>query len=608
MANISEVSQQLKARAEEIARLLLPQGKREGSEWRCGSVDGDAGGSMAVHLSGDKAGVWSDFSQGTRGADLLDLWAAVKGIGLSEALRQAKAYLGIADGPPVAFVGQRERRQYRKPERPQCSKPASGSAVFDYLTNQRGLSIETLKAYQVAELGREIVLPLKREGELVNVKYLSIDRDEKGKKITRLEGGCILALFGWQAVSDNAREVLICEGELDAMTWYQYGVPSLSVPNGAKSFTWLENEYELLERFETVYLSWDMDADGRAGVSEAIDRLGRYRCRVVELPFKDANECLQNGVTRQRMHEAISAAQSCDPAELKRASSYVEAVIDEFYPAGGIEPGVSSPWPKLNNLLRFRLGEYSVWSGFNGTGKTTLLNNVILSGMSQGERACIASLEIKPKKLLRRMTRQSTAERMPSVELIRDAHLWYDGKLWIFELVGTAKAERLFEVFRYARQRYGITRFVIDSLMRCGIAEDDYNSQKAFADMCAEFATSHEVAVDLVAHSKKRDNTGHEVSRLDVKGSGSITDLAHNVFSVWRNEEKEKAVENAYISGLMPSPDLLDKPDAVLICDKTREGEWTGRAGLWFHKESLQYVDTPTARPLFYIENEEVYA
>jgi twinkle protein len=502
MADIREISQQLNSRAEEIARYLLPNGKRESQEWRAGSIGGERGDSLGVHLSGAKVGVWSDFAAGKSGADLLDLWAAVKGVGLGEALREAKFYLGVSDAAAgVAFVGSRETRQYRKPERPQCSKPVSGSDVFHYLTKDRWLTVEALNAYQVAESGREIILPFKREGELVNVKYLSVDRDVNGKKITRFESGCMMALFGWQAIPETAREVLICEGEIDAISWFQYGTPALSVPNGAKSFTWLENEYECLERFETIYLSWDMDGDGRSGVAEALDRLGRHRCRLVELPYKDANECLQHGVSADQMRGFVVGAESCDPAELKRASVYVDEVIDQFYPSGGVEPGFTSPWKKMDGLLRFRPGEYSVWGGYNKSGKTTMLNQVLLAGMSQDERACVASLEIKPRKLLKRMTRQATADRMPSVEQIRDAHVWYDGRLWMFDLVGTAKIARLFEVFEYARRRYGITQFVIDSLMRCGIAEDDYNGQKGLADRCAEFSTSHDVGVHLVAHS-----------------------------------------------------------------------------------------------------------
>src|SRR4029077_1463675 len=55
-----------------LAYDLLPGGHREGHEWRGGSVSGEPGRSLGVHLDGTKAGVWSDFATGICG-DALDL-------------------------------------------------------------------------------------------------------------------------------------------------------------------------------------------------------------------------------------------------------------------------------------------------------------------------------------------------------------------------------------------------------------------------------------------------------------------------------------------------------------------------------------------------------
>ena len=40
------------------------------------------------------------------------------------------------------------------------------------------------------------------------------------------------------------------------------------------------------------------------------------------------------------------------------------------------------------------------------------------------------------------------------------------------------------------------------------------------------------------------------------------------------------------------------EPDALLICDKQRNGEWEGSIGLWFHKGAMQYVGSPGDDPL----------
>jgi len=142
------------------------------------------------------------------------------------------------------------------------------------------------------------VFPYLVDGELGNVKHLKLEHID-GKKSMRLAKDCEPCLFGWQAIPDDARQVTIAEGELDAMSLWQYCRPALSVCNGAGSHTWIEQEYERLQRFDEIFICFDGDDAGRKGAAQVIERLGRERCRLVTLPHKDANECLQLGVTRE---------------------------------------------------------------------------------------------------------------------------------------------------------------------------------------------------------------------------------------------------------------------------------------------------------------------
>jgi hypothetical protein len=52
-----DIAARLARQIESLVRELLPAGKRKGHEWRAGSVAGEAGHSLAVHLTGPKAGV-----------------------------------------------------------------------------------------------------------------------------------------------------------------------------------------------------------------------------------------------------------------------------------------------------------------------------------------------------------------------------------------------------------------------------------------------------------------------------------------------------------------------------------------------------------------------
>ncbi|MCR2148709.1 bifunctional DNA primase/helicase, partial [Salmonella enterica] len=89
-------------------------------------------------------------------------------------------------------------------------------------------------------------------------------------------------------------------------------------------------------------------------------------------------------------------------------------------------------------------------------------------------------LELKPGKLLARLVRQVICNKRPQRGEIQHVFEWFDDKLWIFNLTGTAKADRLLEIFAYARRRYGIDLFVIDNLAKCGFSEEDATGQKDF--------------------------------------------------------------------------------------------------------------------------------
>ena len=101
---VREIAGMLAARVEELAREMLPAGRKEGDEWRCGSIAGEPGQSLGVHLRGDKAGLWCDFSAPHHKGDALDLVAQVRfGGDKAEALRWARHWLGLNSADPGSF-------------------------------------------------------------------------------------------------------------------------------------------------------------------------------------------------------------------------------------------------------------------------------------------------------------------------------------------------------------------------------------------------------------------------------------------------------------------------------------------------------------------------
>ena len=297
-------------------------------------------------------------------------------------------------------------------------------------------------------------------------------------------------------------------------------------------------------------------------------------------------------------------------AKVKPAAMWVQELIDRIRNPVK-QPRALMPWRKTHAMVAFRPGEVTVWGGANGNGKSLVTGQIALSLIAQDHKVCIASFEMKPIKTLERMGRQfsgynpedpafagSDEAKEELVKVYQDFKDWTDGRLWLYDQQGTVTAKQVAAVVRYCAKEKGITHFFVDSLMKCVASEDDYNGQKMFVDELTAISRDHGIHIHLVHHIRKPTDESHKPSKYDYKGTGAITDQVDNVISVWRNKAKEKKRDEG-------KPVEDKEPDALLICDKQRNGEWEGSIGLWFDKPSMQYVGGPGDEPLLMYRHPE---
>jgi twinkle protein len=393
LSDITRLKQMLADRAHEVAAMLLPGGRKEGVEWRAGSVGGERGQSLGVHLTGAKSGVWSDFSSGESG-DMIDLWVATKRQSLTVALDEIRAYLGVTRPQPYRDP----RPDYIRPPKPQCRPPQA--RVLDYLKEDRNIPREVIERYKIGEDGSRIIFPfLLPDGTLAMAKAREATA---GAKPVPTAANCEPVLFGWQAIAENERAIVLTEGEIDALSMASFGHPAMSVPfggGGKGKQNWIENEFDRMERFERIYLATDMDEQGDLAAAEIAARLGRHRCYRVKLPRKDANACLVDGISREEIGKCVAEAAALDPEGLKRAASFEDKIIRLFYPPHGAPEGYSVAYAGLYGKLLFRPAEVTLWSGDTGSGKSQVISDCTPKWIQQGSRVCLASLEMKPEQV-----------------------------------------------------------------------------------------------------------------------------------------------------------------------------------------------------------------
>ncbi|TAM02186.1 MAG: AAA family ATPase [Paraburkholderia sp.] len=292
--------------------------------------------------------------------------------------------------------------------------------------------------------------------------------------------------------------------------------------------------------------------------------------------------------------EAYACAEDDGRADVRPAHEFIDELVEHLYGAEQQQIGVASPWPSVGGDLMFRPGEVSLWGGVNGHGKSAVLGYAMLHAMTAGERTCIASMEMRPRATMERLARQAACNEKPAGGYLQGFGRWTNDRLWIYNHVGTVPRNRMIAVSRYCRKELGVSHMVIDSLLKCGIAPDDYAGQKSFVDELCALARDTDLHIHLVHHARKREKESDVPDKFDLKGAGEITDLVDNVLIVHRNKRKEADLRKTDLSDEKRAS-IEGQADTVLICAKQRHYTWEGNVRLWFDPASLQFRDDPNA-------------
>lgn len=598
----SDIAEKLANQAEAVCKELLPNGSIVGNKYCIGDIHGNKGQSLKINLFGSKCGKWYEFNGGQHG-DLIDLWAHCKNLELSDAYNEACEWLGV-ESPNFAS----KVKNYLRPQLPEGFDQKLNHLT--YLESERAIPQTIIKKFRAKETETEILFYYFRDGELINIKTLPKKRQPDGKKFAaRFERGCEQTLYGWDASTTRGKSITLCEGEIDAMSLAAYGINALSVPTGAMGTRWIENDFDRLSKYDVIYLCFDNDETGQAGALAHAQRLGLERCYNVRLPLKDANECLVKKIPFEKIKECFLSSKSFDPHQLDSPSSFRDKVMERIFPSDGTNLGYDSPWAKFNDKIFFDQSGLSVWTGINGHGKTQFLNHLACYWMSKNAKVCIASLELDPDETLQNLisvlSGKNTNPRLEGLisrDYVRTCINWLENdRLWFYNEFGGTKAKSLVEVLQYAHRKYGLDVFIIDSLSLIDIDDDDYNSQANFVRELVKFKKNNNCHIHLVVHPRKGADENQNPGKFDFKGSGTITNLADNCFSVSRNKLKEEARDlNDMNERLSPEEEKrLNQPDCYVWCMKQRKGGHEGKFGFWLDLTAKQYLahESAKARP-----------
>ena len=407
--------------------------------------------------------------------------------------------------------------------------------------------------------------------ETVRLKVRALQA--KGKQRMLPSGGG-WGFFGWHLVPKNAVEVVITEGEYDAMAVYQAtGVPAISVPNGCRSLP--IELLPLLERFERITLWMDDDIAGREGAEQFAEKLGRGRCRIVDPALsgqvcKDANDALRAecdmklllSTARVIAHERIVSFADLR-ADVHRQITCPNQMVGTLFHS----------MPKLNRVLKgHRRGEMTLVTGPTGAGKTTLMSQLSIDLAQRGVPTLWGSFEIKNDRLASKMLAQLLPPPLkPTDAAAVLSENGNDGELMVekppslkepevfamiadkFETLpihfmnffGATDVDEVLDAIEYAAYAHDVQHVVIDNLQfmlgsATGRGFERFDAQERALEKFRGFATSKNVHVSLVVHPR----------------------YVHDANSLSRAREKWRAKPyRANNALLLPSP-----PNPALLC------------------------------------------
>lgn len=289
---------------------------------------------------------------------------------------------------------------------------------------------------------------------------------------------------------------------------------------------------------------------------------------------------------------------------IRKPTDYAEDHYNLWFGTMAGEPGLDLPF---GLPWRVREGELTLVMGENGAGKSTILLFVINHLLAHPEsKVLVASMEVRPEITLKMMASQligatKLGATPDNQRLVNRAISWLQHRVLIYDFLGIVHWRTLLQTMEHCAEHKGVNIVLIDSLMRLGIPDDDYSQQGQCVQTLASFSMKHRAHTFLVNHLNKSDRDGKSRNR----GSGQITDNAHNIISIERNESKWIRIDNLRDSLAAGSINQQEYTNAVSgmtaewdTCLRLLKQRWpgsrqNGSKRLWFDGGSLQYSDRP---------------
>ncbi len=227
----------------------------------------DTDPSFKISLTGDAAGCFKCFGCGASGS-IVDFVKQSRNLATDgEAVKVTAELLGVTDHQPIRKPSPPRRATTDKPLNAISPKIAEthhkillaekNQKHLERFMEVRALSLGIIKKAKIGFDGDRYTIPVFYADELLDIRKYAPGDDPKFLAWEKGTGGT--HIYAWDWVGD-ATDLVLTEGELDALTLLDHDIPAFSVTNGAGK--WPDDPPDLTGK--TICICGDADEAGRS--------------------------------------------------------------------------------------------------------------------------------------------------------------------------------------------------------------------------------------------------------------------------------------------------------------------------------------------------------
>lgn len=336
--------------------------------------------------------------------------------------------------------------------------------------------------------------------------------------------------------------------------------------NSCSHYTWRD-----------VRLKFEPDAYSRKDYREFQFKQQYYGARQFE-PFKPVEE------TEEKGKKWLS------PKDIKRKRE--NEII-------AIPTGYSYLDKAIRGLI---LGEVTILSGLNGSGKSSWLNSVMLNVMHRGFKVACFSGELTDYNVMKWLAQSAAGKnyvhKVEGSEYAYDVEDraydkicdWLCDKFYLFNNnYGNQFSQVLSDLEEVVSK--GVQLVVIDNLMALQISNlggDRNEKQKQFILEVVEFAKKKNVHIVVVCHPRKESGTQTLLRKESIAGSSDLSNAVQNVAIVHRcGEDFSKRASEFF--GKDKAEKYMEYNNVVEICKNRSYGVVDYLVGMYYEPETKRF-------------------